>query len=116
MTHRTSIENAYYGHDHDMFHSELRKLLADKERLDYLEGIRARMEQTGLAWDTVVIHGPKNCSKSVREQIDDERRPHPAWSRVPAQPAGEQELPLVHRWLSPDAQKSGRSDGSVQEE
>jgi hypothetical protein len=43
MTHRHSIENAYEAHDHDMFKRELAKLLADKERLDYLESIRARL-------------------------------------------------------------------------
>lgn len=73
MTHRTTIENAYYSHDHDLFHAELQKLLEDKARLDYLETMRLRMQRRGgVAWDA--FHFRVNAdSPCIRDQLDSER-------------------------------------------
>lgn len=73
MSRPTTIEHAYHTHDHDLFMAELRRLLDDKARLDYLERLRTRMQRRGgVAWDAfhfLVIPD----SPTVREQIDRER-------------------------------------------
>lgn len=73
MTARTTIENAYYGHDHDLFHAELKKLLADKERLDYMERIRLKsVERGGKHWENFCFRAT-DPALTVRTQLDAER-------------------------------------------
>jgi hypothetical protein len=75
MTQRTSIENAYYDHDHDLFVSELAKLLNDKARLDYLESQRLKAQKRGggpFGWDAFHYRTASSAG-TVRDQIDAER-------------------------------------------
>lgn len=69
MTHRTTIENAFYVHDHDLFHAELKKLLADKERLDFLESKRQKAIEKEFQTHAIYFDAIKT-KLTVREQLD----------------------------------------------